>query len=108
MADHSLHDGERYTLVSTRLGKLRGLESQILGQRVQSFLGIPFAEPPIGDNRFKPPIVKKPWNDVLDAVHLSPACYQVLIYLLISRDKTEWVPLRHIADLNLPLGTLCL
>uniref|UniRef100_A0A0N5AG41 Carboxylic ester hydrolase n=1 Tax=Syphacia muris TaxID=451379 RepID=A0A0N5AG41_9BILA len=69
-------EGEQHVVVTTRLGKVRGFESHILGHRVQSFLGIPFAEPPIGEYRFRPPRVKKPWNNVLDATNLSPACFQ--------------------------------
>jgi hypothetical protein len=37
-------------------------ESIFLHKRVRSFLGVPFAESPIGDLRFKPPLPKKPWN----------------------------------------------
>lgn len=37
---------------------------------------MPFAEPPVGDLRFRPPVAKKPWNGTLDATHPSPACYQ--------------------------------
>uniref|UniRef100_A0A8R1Y9X4 Carboxylic ester hydrolase n=1 Tax=Onchocerca volvulus TaxID=6282 RepID=A0A8R1Y9X4_ONCVO len=62
--------------LQTRNGMIRGYESFILGKRVRSFLSVPFAEPPIGDNRFRPPIPKKPWKDIIDATILSPACYQ--------------------------------
>ncbi|VDN07500.1 unnamed protein product [Thelazia callipaeda] len=62
--------------LQTRNGIIRGYESTILGKRVRSFLGVPFAEAPIGDNRFRPPIPKKPWKHIIDATVLSPACYQ--------------------------------
>jgi len=41
------------------------------------FLGIPFAEPPVGELRFKRPrpLVKK-WDGVLQATKFGPACYQ--------------------------------
>jgi para-nitrobenzyl esterase len=32
-----------------------------------AFLGIPFAEPPIGDLRFAPPVAHRPWDGVFDA-----------------------------------------
>ncbi|VBB32366.1 unnamed protein product [Acanthocheilonema viteae] len=59
-----------------RDGMIRGYESSILGKRVRSFLSVPFAEPPVGDNRFRAPIPKQPWKDTIDATIPSPACYQ--------------------------------
>lgn len=63
--------------LETRNGMIRGYESTMLGKRVRSFLSVPFAEPPIGENRFRPPIPKEPWNDTIDTIVPSPACYQV-------------------------------
>lgn len=63
--------------LQTRNGMIRGYESSILGKRVRSFLNVPFAEPPTGDNRFRPPIMKQPWKNIIDATVLAPACYQV-------------------------------
>jgi len=48
--------------VELQAGLLRGFESIFLHKRVRSFLGVPFAEPPIGELRFLPPRLKKPWN----------------------------------------------
>ncbi|KAK6015633.1 hypothetical protein OSTOST_18939, partial [Ostertagia ostertagi] len=53
--------------VETRLGKIRGQESIFLHKRVRSFLSVPFAEPPIGEQRFRPPKPKKPWNQTITA-----------------------------------------
>ncbi|CAG9564145.1 unnamed protein product [Danaus chrysippus] len=39
-------------------------------------MGIPFAEPPIENLRFKPPQPIKPWDDVLHAHKIKPACVQ--------------------------------
>ncbi|VDK88254.1 unnamed protein product [Litomosoides sigmodontis] len=62
--------------LETRNGMIRGYESTMLGKRVRSFLSVPFAEPPIGENRFRPPTPKRPWNDTIDTIVPSPACYQ--------------------------------
>ncbi|KAK6051976.1 hypothetical protein COOONC_10519, partial [Cooperia oncophora] len=67
--------------VETRLGKIRGQESIFLHKRVRSFLSVPFAEPPTGEQRFRPPKPKKPWNETITANTLSPACYQVHLKL---------------------------
>jgi para-nitrobenzyl esterase len=43
---------------------------------VASFKGIPFAAPPIGELRWKPPQPVKPWSDVLKADDFGPAPMQ--------------------------------
>ena len=47
--------------VRTSSGLVRGTTVEVFGQKVNQFLGIPFAEPPVGDLRFaKPKPLKKP------------------------------------------------
>ncbi len=59
-------------IVETTSGKVRGY-----GRRgVIKFKGIPYAEPPIGDIRFKPSVSVKPWKDILDATNFSPIAPQ--------------------------------
>jgi len=41
------------------------------------FLGIPFAAPPVGDLRWKPPMPHEPWTEPLDARTKGPACSQM-------------------------------
>jgi carboxylesterase type B len=43
---------------------------------VRFFGGIPYAEPPIGSNRFRPPVTKKPSNETIDASWFGPSCIQ--------------------------------
>jgi para-nitrobenzyl esterase len=50
-------------LIQTPLGALRG--QVIDGVRV--FRGVPFAEPPVGKLRFKPPVKVKPWVEEREA-----------------------------------------
>src|SRR5262249_43842627 len=40
------------------------------------FLGIPFAAPPTGDRRWRPPAPPTPWQGVLQANTFGPACAQ--------------------------------
>uniref|UniRef100_A0A7M4EAN7 Carboxylic ester hydrolase n=1 Tax=Crocodylus porosus TaxID=8502 RepID=A0A7M4EAN7_CROPO len=74
--------GQRVTQpeVDTKYGKLRGKQIQVeaagAGKRVNVFLGIPFAKPPIGPLRFCPPQPPKPWQGVRDATSYPPMCLQ--------------------------------
>lgn len=59
--------------IGTSLGLVRGYESG----GVQRFLGIPYAEPPVGERRWSPPLPKEPWDDVLLAKEFGPWCAQM-------------------------------
>ncbi|KAF2828752.1 alpha/beta-hydrolase [Ophiobolus disseminans] len=43
---------------------------------VRFFGGVPFAEPPVGAARFRPPITKRPTNKTIDASWFGPSCIQ--------------------------------
>lgn len=65
-------------LVATRKGLIRGVTQKIFtGKFVDAFLGIPFAQPPVGRYRFKHPQAINPWQGELDASKLGNSCYQV-------------------------------
>ncbi|HJJ36562.1 MAG TPA: carboxylesterase family protein [Methanocorpusculum sp.] len=51
---------------------------------VDTFLGIPYAEPPVGDLRFAPPVAKKPWTTTLDCTKPGNAAVQTP--LLVGAD----------------------
>ncbi|XP_013141628.1 PREDICTED: cholinesterase 1-like [Papilio polytes] len=46
------------------------------GGKIFSFKGIPYAQPPLGDLRFKAPLPPKSWNGVRDAKKIKDQCYQ--------------------------------
>lgn len=56
---------ERRT-VTTSLGDLRGFTTA--DDRAWSWYGIPYATPPLGDLRWKPPVAHEGWDGVRDAV----------------------------------------
>jgi para-nitrobenzyl esterase len=58
-------------VVRTAAGLVRGRVDQA-GSGVASFLGIPFARPPVGDLRFLAPHPPVPWDGVRDAVAFGP------------------------------------
>jgi para-nitrobenzyl esterase len=59
-------------VVSTDDGPVRGVS--LSDQR--QFLGIPYAAPPVGSLRWKPPAAAAHWEGVLDANHFAPHCAQ--------------------------------
>ncbi|XP_071825216.1 cholinesterase-like [Apostichopus japonicus] len=52
-----------------------------LNKTVDTFLGIPYAEPPIDDLRFRKPVPKSPWTDTLNATMDRPMCWQAPVEL---------------------------
>jgi para-nitrobenzyl esterase len=60
------------TTLHTPSGTLRGLTSS--GVRI--FRGVPFAQPPIGPLRFRPPVKATPHPGILDATTFAPAPMQ--------------------------------
>jgi para-nitrobenzyl esterase len=60
-------------IATTHIGKVRG---QPLDGPVLAFKGIPYAAPPVGRLRFRPPQPAEPWSDVRDARTLPPSCPQ--------------------------------
>ncbi|GLG92613.1 Esterase SG1 [Gryllus bimaculatus] len=54
--------------VSVRQGALRGRRDKTpSGQPFLSFQGIPYAQPPVGHRRFKPPVPLESWTGIRDA-----------------------------------------
>src|SRR6202044_3804200 len=45
---------------------------------VNVFLGIPYAAPPMGDLRWKPPLPAAKWDGVLTADHFGASCIQAI------------------------------
>ncbi|XP_066274577.1 cholinesterase 1 [Branchiostoma lanceolatum] len=62
------------SVVTTSAGQVSGLELDVLGRKVNAFLGIPFAKPPIGDLRFKAPEPADSWTDVYEATQFPNSC----------------------------------
>ncbi|MBB5911909.1 para-nitrobenzyl esterase [Nocardia transvalensis] len=74
------------TIVSVSGGKVRGLADG----GISSFLGIPYAAPPVGPARFEAPQPVTEWSGVRDAVELGATCaqspYPAPIHALIGSD----------------------
>ena len=62
-------------VVTTDAGRISGAPSP-LGADVWVYRGIPFAAPPVGDLRWRPPQPVEPWDGARDATIAAPACVQ--------------------------------
>ena len=61
--------------VAIASGQVRGLHLGA-GRDVQAFKGIPFAKPPVGELRWRPPQAAEPWQEVRDCFEFGSACPQ--------------------------------
>ncbi|GHH41255.1 carboxylic ester hydrolase [Lentzea cavernae] len=59
-------------VVRTDKGAVRGT----VGEQVRTFGNIPFAAPPVGENRWRDPRPARPWQGVRDATAPAPTCAQ--------------------------------
>ncbi|NXL69022.1 ACES Acetylcholinesterase, partial [Chordeiles acutipennis] len=66
---------------------------------VTAFLGIPYAQPPVGPLRFQPPQPIQPWSDVLDASSHRHVCYQAVDTMFPGFGGSEmWNPNREMSE----------
>ena len=62
--------------IYTKSGPVKGKRIDKDGSTHSEFLGIPYAEPPIGKLRFKSPKPVQKWNETLEAYTDGPMCIQ--------------------------------
>ncbi|KAL4229427.1 hypothetical protein ACF0H5_012465 [Mactra antiquata] len=59
-------------IVNTKYGKVQGIKTEF----GQAFLGIPYAQPPVGSLRWQAPVEPIPWQSTYNATQLKPGCPQ--------------------------------
>lgn len=64
-------------VVYTSTGLLSGFKQDVLDREVCTFLGVPFAEPAIGDDKFKKTVPKEEWKGVKIATSFDANCVQL-------------------------------
>jgi para-nitrobenzyl esterase len=65
-------EGLMQPIVETKYGRLRGhVEAGLC-----VFRGVPYAQAPVGDLRFRPPRPPSPWRGIRDAVAFGPMAPQ--------------------------------
>lgn len=66
-------------VVQTKGGAVKGItQTSVTGRQVDAWYGIPFAQPPIGDLRFRHPRPIDRWHGVKDATKLPNSCWQII------------------------------
>ncbi|XP_064474869.1 acetylcholinesterase-like [Ornithodoros turicata] len=94
------------TTLRTTGGQIRGTVEITDGKPVARYLGIPYAKPPIGPLRYRPPEPAAPWQGILDTTEFRASCVQAngsfpssLPWLVDKRTVSEdclflniWVP----------------
>ena len=68
----SFLSGKRVSIIETTHGKVQGQQEEELCV----FRGIPYAEPPLGRNRWTAPMDHKPWSGVRKAFYAKPVSWQ--------------------------------
>ncbi|XP_064595937.1 cholinesterase 2-like [Liolophura sinensis] len=80
-------------VIRTSKGEVQGSRTFITNQQipVDRFLGIPYAQPPVGQGRFRRPLEAQPWTNIRDATQYSSACFQTFKYTGFRGDDM-WIP----------------
>jgi len=65
-------------LAQTSVTTLQGQVEGTLAAGSRAWLGIPFAQPPVGDLRWKPPVAAPAWSGVRKADHFAASCQQAV------------------------------
>ena len=58
-------------IVKTDKGYVSGTVIGELGKEVSVYRGIPFAAPPVGNLRWKPPLPTEPWDGIRECTKFS-------------------------------------
>ncbi|XP_046542889.1 acetylcholinesterase-like [Haliotis rubra] len=72
-----ISQAEEFVVRDTLYGRIRGTVKTVLGsKKVERYLSIPYAAPPVGELRFEYPEEPTAWKDVRNTTALPPACPQ--------------------------------
>src|SRR6185437_10144358 len=83
-------------IVETASGRVRGREER----GVSVFKGIPYAAPPLGENRFRPPRKIEPWKGVRDALAYGDQAIQDDNVFSLPPDLLPIVPLSGVETIS--------
>ncbi|KAI6234473.1 Carboxylic ester hydrolase [Aphelenchoides fujianensis] len=61
-------------VLRTQIGDVQGKTFDFGGHQASAFLGIPYAQPPVGELRFKKPLPARPWKGVRQCTQFGSNC----------------------------------
>ncbi|KAI6177773.1 Carboxylic ester hydrolase [Aphelenchoides bicaudatus] len=65
-------------VVELDVGRIKGVKLVKRGMEIDYFLGVPFAEPPIGSNRFEKTVPLNPWSGIKETTAQKPFCSHII------------------------------
>jgi para-nitrobenzyl esterase len=79
-------------IATTTAGKIEGREVPLGERRLLQFRGVPYAAPPTGDRRFRPPLEHDPWSGVRDATEHGKVAPQPpsAMETMLGAPSPEW------------------
>ncbi|XP_051025139.1 pyrethroid hydrolase Ces2e-like [Acomys russatus] len=88
---HGQGQDSRSPIRNTHMGQVRGSLVHVKDTEagVHTFLGIPFAKPPVGALRFAPPEAPEPWSGVRDGTSHPAMCLQDIDSLNLENLKIK-------------------
>ncbi|XP_060073893.1 cholinesterase 1-like [Ylistrum balloti] len=86
---HSCAHAQDLPEVQTTHGKIVGYVQEMFGKKIKTYLGIPFAMPPIGSLRFKRPLPAESWEGVLNTSSWHNACFQMPFLSFVDKVGEE-------------------
>jgi para-nitrobenzyl esterase len=104
-AAHAAHAAHAADTAKVAQGSLHG----VTAGSVTSFKGIPFAAPPVGDLRWRPPQAAKAWTGVREAADYGPMCMQMRAVTADVKQSEDcltlnvWAPATAKAGAKLPV-----
>ncbi|XP_046556753.1 neuroligin-4, X-linked-like [Haliotis rubra] len=73
-----ISQAEEFVIRDTLYGRIRGTVKTVLGsKKVERYLSIPYAAPPVGELRFENPEKPTTWEGIRNTTVLPPACPQI-------------------------------
>lgn len=88
--------------VALQQGQIRGLVTA--GKEIHAFRGIPYAAPPVGHLRWKPPQPPAAWSGIRDCFEFGPACPQKSGGISAA---IPWLAIRSFSEDCLSLNVFC-
>ncbi|KAL7646006.1 UNVERIFIED_CONTAM: hypothetical protein RMT77_002907 [Armadillidium vulgare] len=74
-------EGNEVPIVRVKQGLIQGIaEKSLNGSKFFSYMGIPYAQPPEGNLRFKDPVPLTSWDGILNGTKMPASCLQILFF----------------------------